>query len=195
MDHFAAALSEAIYPVRVDRADPEAFHAEVSVAHLGVIGVCKSVGSPHRSLRGRAELARTITHSFNLAMTLEASWTADHRGPLQLLPRDVVIVDSQYPIRADLRESFVAINVAVSEPWLRQWLPNPNVLAARRISRELPLGAGAVVLPERTVARPRRRAARAVVRAIRPGRLPARADCERAAERDTSLRSGGALAA
>ena len=133
VDYFAAALSEAVYPVRVDTADPETFQAEVSFAHLGVIGVCKMAGSPHRSHRGRPELARTLNHSFNLAMTLQSPWTADHRGQLKLLPRDVVIVDSQYPINADVRDSFVAINVAVSEPWLRQWLPNPNVLAARRI--------------------------------------------------------------
>src|SRR5262245_5295233 len=133
LDYFAAALSEAVYPVRVDRADPRTFHAEVSFAHLGVIGVCKTVGAPYRSLRGSLELARTINHSFNLAMTLQSSWTADHRGPLKLSPRDVVIIDSQYPIKAELRDTFVGLNVAVSETWLRQWLPNPNVLAARRI--------------------------------------------------------------
>src|SRR5262249_45021807 len=81
------------------------------------------------------ELARTLNHSFNLAMTLQSSWTADHRGPLQLLPRDVVIVDSQYPIKADLRDPFVAINVAVSEPWLRPCLPMPNVPSPRRLPR------------------------------------------------------------
>src|SRR5262249_33107673 len=101
--------------------------------YLGAIGVCKTIGSPHRLLRGRPEVARTSHHSFNLALTLQSHWTADHRGSLTLLPRDVVIVDSQYPIVADIRSSFVAINVAVSEPWLRQWLPSPNVLVARRI--------------------------------------------------------------
>src|SRR5262249_47828173 len=70
---------------------------------------------------------------FNLQMTLRSSWSADHRGLLQLLPRDVVILDSQYPLEIDLHNPFIAINVGVAEKWLRRWIPNPNLLTAQRI--------------------------------------------------------------
>ena len=133
LDYFAAALSEATFPISIDNADPKSFHAEVSSAHFGTISVCKALGSPHTALRGRAELARTNGHSFNLIMTLRSPWSAEHRGPLQMMPRDVLIIDSQYPLRLGMVGSFVEINVLVSDVWLRQWIPNPNVLAARRI--------------------------------------------------------------
>jgi AraC family transcriptional regulator, positive regulator of tynA and feaB len=133
LDYFAAALSEATFPVGVDNADPLSFHAEVSAANLGTVSVCKAAGSPHGTFRGRSELARTDGHLFNLAMTLRSAWTAEHRGSLRMLPRDVLIFDSEYPLRTDVPNPFVAIHVIVSEAWLRRWIPNPHVLTARRI--------------------------------------------------------------
>jgi AraC-like DNA-binding protein len=133
LDYFAAALSEAVYPLGIDEADPRSFQAEVSFAHLGSIGLCKTVGAPHHSFRGRGELARTDEHTFSLLLTLETSWTAEHRGPLRLFPRDVLIIDSQFPLQTDIRTPFTAIAVAVSDVWMRQWLPRPNLLSARHI--------------------------------------------------------------
>ena len=43
LDYFAGALSEAIYPLGVDHADARTFEAELSFAHLGSIGVCKTI--------------------------------------------------------------------------------------------------------------------------------------------------------
>src|SRR5262245_5969832 len=46
LDNFVASLGEAVYPLGVDRVDPQTFHAEASFARLGSIGVGKTVGSP-----------------------------------------------------------------------------------------------------------------------------------------------------
>jgi AraC-like DNA-binding protein len=140
LDYFAAALSEAVYPLGVDRADPLTFQANVSCASLGGVGVCKTVGSPHWSFRGRTELARTSDHTFNLLLMLDTPWTADHRGRLELAPRDVLIIDSQHPLKTDVGSSFTAVAVTAAEAWLRQWLPNPNLLASRRIPGSSPWG-------------------------------------------------------
>jgi AraC-like DNA-binding protein len=48
-------------------------------------------------------------------------------------PRDVLLFDSGYCLETDVRDPFIAINVSVSEAWLRQWIPNPNVLTGQRI--------------------------------------------------------------
>jgi AraC-like DNA-binding protein len=133
VDFFASALSEAIFPIGVYNVDSGTFHAEVSSANLGTVSVCKAIGSPHGTFRGRSEMARTNGHVFNLAMTLQSPWTAEHRGDLRMLPRDVLIFDSQYPLRTDIRDPFIAIHVVLSDAWLRRWIPNPNVLTARRI--------------------------------------------------------------
>jgi AraC-like DNA-binding protein len=133
VDFFAAALSEAIFPIGVDSVDPGTFQAEVSSAYLGTVSVCKAIGSPHATFRGRSEMARTNGHVFNLAMTLRSPWTVEHRGELRMLPRDVLIFDSQYPLRTDVRDPFIGIHVVLSDAWLRRWIPNPHVLTARRI--------------------------------------------------------------
>ena len=82
LDYFAAALSEAVIPFAVNQADPLTFRAQISCAQLDAIRVCKTIGSRHRSFRGRGELARTGEDSFHLLMTLQTSWTANHRGPM-----------------------------------------------------------------------------------------------------------------
>jgi AraC-like DNA-binding protein len=133
VDYFAAALSEAVFPLGIEDADPSTFQAELSSAYFGTISVCKASGSPHGVFRGRSELARTNGHNFNVELTLQSSWTAEHRGSFRMMPRDVLILDSEYPLRAKFESPTVAINVVVSNAWLRQWVPNTNVLAARRI--------------------------------------------------------------
>lgn len=132
LDYFAAALSEAIFPVTIGNANAGSFHAESRFSHVGALGVCKTSASPHAGFRGRTELARSSDHSFNLVLA-STFWTIDHRGKIQMSPHDVLIFDSEYPLTVDLRSSFVAINVSVSESWLRQWIPNPKLVVARCI--------------------------------------------------------------
>ena len=134
-DYFAAALGEAvIFPLAVENVDPLTFHAEVSFAHLDAIGVCKMAGAPHGSFRGPSELARTREHKVNLIMALNCAWNADHRGRLHMMPGDILIHDSHYPVSLDIGSLFTGISVAVTESWFRRWLPDPGVLVARRIA-------------------------------------------------------------
>jgi AraC family transcriptional activator of tynA and feaB len=140
LEYFSAAISEAVMPISVDNADPVSFHASVSVAQLGSIGVCKMGGTAHSSHRGPTELARSDEHRFSLSMMLDCDWTAEARGRMQLMPRDILLCDSEQPVRADVRHRFTALCVVVEEDWLRRWLPNPNVLVARRIAGQSPWG-------------------------------------------------------
>ena len=133
LDYFAAAVSEAVTPLTIEGGDAISFHGEVSFAKLGAIDVSRASGSPHRSSRGRKELARSKEHVFNLMTTLKAPWSAEHRGPVRMMPRDVLILDSSFPLKAEVREEFELVNVVVTEEWLRRWVPDPNALAARRI--------------------------------------------------------------
>lgn len=139
-DYFAAALSESLIPISVDNLDPASFHAEVGFAQLDSIGICKVSGAAHRSFRGPSEFARTREHRFNLIMSLNCSWSAEHRGRLNLLPGDVLLHDSTYPVDVDIRGNFVGVDIVVTENWLRRWLPNPGVLVARRIAGQSPWG-------------------------------------------------------
>lgn len=133
LEYFEAAVSAAVTPLAIDGVQASTFHAELSFAQLGPIGVSRSAGSPHRSSRGRPEMARSTGHCFNLMTTLQAPWTAEHRGAVRMLPRDVLILDSSFPLKAEVREDFELVNVIVTEDWLRRWVPDPGRLTARRI--------------------------------------------------------------
>ena len=133
LDYFAAAVSEAVLPMGIDRADPDDFFAELSHASLGSIGVTKAKGNAHSSFRGQAELSRSCETGFNLLMSLQASWVVDHRGRERMAPRDILVIDSRYPIRIIVGTAFEAVNISVPDAWLRRWLPDPSLLAMRRI--------------------------------------------------------------
>jgi AraC family transcriptional activator of tynA and feaB len=133
LEYFSAALREAVTPLALDGADRATFHGEVSYARLGAIGVAQTAGAPHRSSRGRKELAHSTEHVFNLMTTLRAPWSAEHRGYVRMMPRDVLILDSTFPLKAEVHEEFALVSVSVSESWLRRWIPDPNLLAAKRI--------------------------------------------------------------
>jgi AraC-like DNA-binding protein len=132
MDYFAARMSETTFPLGIYPADAANFSADVSAAQLGGLTVCKCVGSPQRIYRRREELARTAEHTFHL-VTTQTPWIAEHRASLQLFPRDVLIIDSRYPILADNGTPFSTVVVVVSEAWMRQWIPNPSLLVGQRI--------------------------------------------------------------
>jgi AraC-like DNA-binding protein len=132
LDYFAAAFGETVYPLGIDPADAANFNAEVSAARLGGLNVCKTVGSPQRSYRGRQELARTGEHTFHL-VTNQTSWIAEHRASLRMYPRDVLVIDSRYPVETDVRSRFNSVMVSVSDAWMRRWIPNPTLLAGQRI--------------------------------------------------------------
>jgi AraC family transcriptional activator of tynA and feaB len=132
LDYFAAAFGETVYPLGLDPADAANFNADVSAARLGGLTVCKTVGSPQRSYRGRRELARTGEHTFHL-VTTQTSWIAEHRASLRLFPRDVLVIDSRYPVESDVRTPFISVMVSVSDAWMRQWIPNPALLVGQRI--------------------------------------------------------------
>jgi len=132
MDYFAARMNETTYPVGYEPADAANFNADVSAAQLGGLTVCKSVASSMRTYRRREELARTGEHTFHL-VTAQTPWIAEHRASLQLFPRDVLLIDSRHPILTDIRAPYSAVVVAVSEAWMRQWIPNPTLLVGQRI--------------------------------------------------------------
>lgn len=133
LDYFAAALSESVAPMGVDAADAKTFRGDLSFAEFGEIRVLKAFGSAHGAFRGKAELARHTEHTFNLLIGLQAPWTAEHRGQVRLMPRDVLLFDSDRPLKTDVRDDFKAINVSMPERWIRRWLPDPGLLTGQRI--------------------------------------------------------------
>jgi AraC family transcriptional regulator, positive regulator of tynA and feaB len=140
LDYFSAAINETVLPFSIQHADPHSFQAEIEFACLDVLRVTKVDSCPLGSMRGPSELARTQEHRYNIVMVTNSSWNADHRGRIQLAAGDILICDSEYPFTGELRSHFTCLDVGVSHNWVRRWIPNPNVLVARRIVGHSPWG-------------------------------------------------------
>ena len=134
LEYFATALGDAVVPFMIDRADPRLFQVRASFASLGAIGIWHNSVSPHRSQRGPQQLARTGEHKFHLLLPLTGSWQVEHRSRLQLQPGEILVHDTRYPFTLESHDNATLVDVAMTDAWLRRWLPNPSVLTARHIA-------------------------------------------------------------
>jgi len=133
LDYWADILSSALTPMRVRCPDPRNFEFEMRSAALGQVAVAMQYGMAHDSLRTRHDLARSQERGLYLIMSLDCLWRLDNRGPVNLLPGDLILCDTQYVHEINIRSHFNIINLKLPVEWLRTWSPNIENLAGRRI--------------------------------------------------------------
>jgi len=139
--YFEDAVSNALTPMSVSGADVRCFHASFSVGQIGAITVHDMHGAASVARRGPREIARSGERSYYLLVGLSAPWAIEHRSPLRMAIGDTMLVDSAYGHVLEYVGPYDVINVKLAEPWLRQWLPHPDVLVGRRIARDSRWGA------------------------------------------------------
>jgi AraC-like DNA-binding protein len=137
LSYWSAAVSSALTPSAVDRADPLEFESEIAALALGSVAFTAARGSAQRSIRARPELRRTSEHCFNLVVVLGGSWQVAWGGTHgRFGPGDVILYDTRDPLNCELLTTWSDINLQLSERFVRKWLPNPAMLTGRRISRD-----------------------------------------------------------
>ena len=193
LDYHESALNTAVIPMGLTHADAPTFSFGMTYASFAGVGICKKSGPPHGAARRRSDIAQSMEHNFTLLMNLETSWAVDHRGPKEMSPFDVLVMDSEHPSNFEVQQSFTAINVSVSEPWLRRWLPDPSILAGAAYSRGNPLGARAVSLSWAIIAGFGRRTTLTLVGDRRPDWVSSRSNRQWAVRNDDRKHSGGSL--
>lgn len=136
LDYYANAISSAIDPMRVLRQVDGAFDAWIDFVELGALSVIHGIGQAHECLRDRTDVARSEGRNFHLIINRQSAWTARHLGDHRLRPGDAIILDSQHGYRLDFESTIDNIHLKLSEHWLKQWLPNPGVIAGAPIARD-----------------------------------------------------------
>jgi AraC family transcriptional activator of tynA and feaB len=66
-------------------------------------------------------------------MSRSGPWALAQRGQKYLAPGDLVLHDSQYEYRIDIEGQYDIVNVKLPAPWLRTWVPDPEVLVGHQI--------------------------------------------------------------
>jgi AraC family transcriptional activator of tynA and feaB len=132
-DFWADAVSRALLPLKVQSADVSSFEASVSQADLGALQIIQTQGSAHHSWRTRSDIEKSEARTYHLCMSRSGPWALAQRGQKYLAPGDLVLHDSQYEYRIDIEGQYDIVNVKLPAPWLRTWVPDPEVLVGHQI--------------------------------------------------------------
>jgi AraC-like DNA-binding protein len=136
LSYGSALVSSALTPSALSSESPLEYELELAALELPAVTIVAQSGSPQRAMRARSEIRRTSQHCFNLVLVLGGSWEVTHVRRTRFDPGDLIFYDSRYPLDCNLLRSWSAINLQLSEQFVRKWLPNPGWLGGRRIARE-----------------------------------------------------------
>lgn len=132
LDRFAALMTEVLIPIRVS-SEVRDFEVAMSFARLGPITIVRQHGKAHSSRRDTHEINRSGAHLFNLIVNPVRPWNFAHRGQQRLRPGDLTLHDSNYAFKID-QPDFQAVNIQMSEDWIKQWVARSAALLGSPIS-------------------------------------------------------------
>ncbi|QNK01325.1 helix-turn-helix transcriptional regulator [Dyella telluris] len=138
-DYYAATLSNNLTPMEVVCDEPGPLNAGFISTNLGPITMFRMQGTKHRSLRRKRQLAQSTARSIHLVINLASGWRFIQRNRMLLRTGDAVLADTLLPFELD-HDAYDIVNLQISESWLRQWIPSPNLLVGRVIPRDLGWG-------------------------------------------------------
>jgi AraC-like DNA-binding protein len=126
-------LDSALAPSVLSTPTPSEYKLDVSALALPSIAIVTAGGSPSRSIRGPSEIRRTSQRYFALALVLSGSWNFTSVTRDRFGPGDLIFYDSRYNQDCNLLSHWSALNLQLSEQFVRRCVPNPIVLSGRRI--------------------------------------------------------------
>jgi AraC family transcriptional activator of tynA and feaB len=136
LSYWRSILSSTFTPVAVDNANPCEYESEMAAVQLGPVTFAEQRGSAQHCMRGRHEISLTREHCFNLVLVLGGSWHVTHGARWRYRSGDLIFHDSRYPLDLDLLDHYSDIFLHLSEPFIREWVPNPAWLVGRHICRD-----------------------------------------------------------
>ncbi|MEP7295348.1 MAG: helix-turn-helix domain-containing protein [Burkholderiales bacterium] len=135
LDLYAEALTSAVDPMHVASRNDGLFRAQVDAVTLGPVSLIRAVGSTHRCVRDERDVAASGDRSVHMILNTSSAWRLRHRGLQDMRAGDIVLLDSDLGHDIELGE-FAITHLKISEPWLRQWVPSPQVLAGCVVPRD-----------------------------------------------------------
>ena len=133
---YAISTAPASTPYSIVTETPLNFELEVTALGLPSISAVAQRGSPQRAIRSYAEIRRSSEHAFNLVLVLSGTFQVTHGIRSCCGPGDLIFHDSRYPLDCKYMRDWSALNLQLSEQFVRKWLPHPSSLATRGISRD-----------------------------------------------------------
>jgi AraC family transcriptional activator of tynA and feaB len=129
-------LSSSLAPSALTTATPSEYELEVTALELPSIAIVAQSGSPQRSIRARPEIRRTAQRYCFLVLVVSGAWHVASLTRTRFGAGDLIFYDSRDPLDCDLLRNWNALNLQLSEQFVRKWVPRPSVLTGRNICRE-----------------------------------------------------------
>ncbi|MFL9965194.1 AraC family transcriptional regulator [Paraburkholderia sediminicola] len=138
--YFQAACATALVPFGLSGPNTASFCASIEAVDLGPLSLMRHSGSAHMVRSGKLEIQRRIERNFNVLATRRGSWRLRHREENLSAPHIAAFTDSQLDLTVQTLEDYDLVNLQLPVGWVRQWLPEPQVLLGRRITPHTPWG-------------------------------------------------------
>ncbi|CAG4886590.1 helix-turn-helix transcriptional regulator [Paraburkholderia gardini] len=138
--YFEAACATAIIPFSFSGPHTASFCASIEAVELGPLSLMRHSGSAHMVRSGKLEIQRQIDHNFNVLASRRGSWRLRHRDENLFAPNIAAFTDSQLDLMVETLEDYDFVNLQLPVGWVRQWLPEPQVVLGRRITPHTPWG-------------------------------------------------------
>jgi AraC family transcriptional activator of tynA and feaB len=136
LSYWSSILGSALAPSALSTEFPLEYESELTALELPSISIVAQSGSPQRAIRARSEIRRTSERYFFLVLVLSGSWHVTNVTRSRFGPGDLIFYDSRYPLDCNLLLNWRGFNLQLSEQFVRKWVPNPDWLGGRRISRD-----------------------------------------------------------
>jgi AraC-like DNA-binding protein len=136
-DYWMSTLRQSLWPVTEWTELATDFAVELREAPLGCVTSMEETISAHRSHRTRRDVEISGDRCYMLIANQVTSWSVAHHGHIaRYAPGDVVLVDSQGELETWIDSPFKGTLLKLPVDWVHTWLPDPAVVAGRRISTE-----------------------------------------------------------
>jgi AraC-like DNA-binding protein len=130
-------LCSELMNVTTSSSERDGFHAEVTVARLGETTVATMGGSMQDSFRTKANINRSLQHSYYLTVGVGSEWRwATSGSKLRLRPGDLLLTDTRMEQSYHWSQDCLALAVSLSIDALPDWIPQPQNLVGRRIAAD-----------------------------------------------------------
>lgn len=148
LDYWVGAICEGFLEMSATAATTGAgsgrrgFESQLDSVSWGAVSVNRVRGSGQHVYRSRAAIGRAKDHYCYLLCKTDGAWTAvQEERRAQLLPGDLVLIDSRQRYEFHFPERADSISLQLDPDWLATWLPDPQQCFGRRIDAQEGWGA------------------------------------------------------
>lgn len=134
LDYWNGAVCEGFLEMSVRTPVPQAFTATLESAACGPLIVSRVRSCAADVYRTSEAIGRSSNHCFYLVATRDSPWAMRQGGETQdLLPRDVVLIDTQRRYDMHFFAPCETISIMLPSTWIEPWLPQARDAVGRRI--------------------------------------------------------------